>query len=493
VLFWIRRLWSGKLSRPAVIVLVMAWALEVSIVLHFGASGSIMAAVPVALTGALWGPQAGALAGLASYLVPLVGAWLDPARALPFSAYSIMETLAVIVVGSAVGVGIRQRDRAERLLADTFTFAPAGMALLGITGMIERVNPALCRITGLDEQALLRMRWCDLVCDDAEQDVAEGIARLVSGNEESRIVQCRLRGTELRKHTSVHMSVVRKPRDKPILVLVQVIDETELIESNQALRELINTKDRFLASVSHELRTPLAAAMGLACEMRDRASEMSATELAEFAAIIAQETTDLGALIDDMLLVARSTRALDRIEHGAIDLHFEAARTVETFLLPAQIKVAAPTVGDGVYALGDSRKVRQILRNLLENAHNYGGPNVSVEIGAKGREATVTVIDDGDGIDPSAVDSVFEPYRRFHERPGLTESLGIGLHVSREIARLIGGDLTYERDSGNTRFTLTLPSAVTPEQRGHEAVLISEVDLLAAAAHPDAERWYAVA
>jgi signal transduction histidine kinase len=103
--------------------------------------------------------------------------------------------------------------------------------------------------------------------------------------------------------------------------------------------------------------------------------------------------------------------------------------------------------------------VRQVLRNLVSNALKYGGTNVTVRVGYESDVAFVRVEDDGEGVEPEERETIFEPYRRAHDAPGLTASMGLGLAISRQLARLMGGDLTYTRESSLTVFTLSMPKA----------------------------------
>jgi len=84
-----------------------------------------------------------------------------------------------------------------------------------------------------------------------------------------------------------------------------------------------------------------------------------------------------------------------------------------------------------------------------------------VRIGARraGASACILVSDDGPGIPEEARDLIFEPYRQAHKERGVTASIGIGLTVSRRLARLMGGDLVYRFENGESTFELALPGA----------------------------------
>ena len=117
-----------------------------------------------------------------------------------------------------------------------------------------------------------------------------------------------------------------------------------------------------------------------------------------------------------------------------------------------EAKAAGPVV-----AWADPLRLRQILRNLLSNAERYGGTNVEIEVEHLNRFVVVRVRDDGTGVPPEHREAIFEPYVRGGGDSALPGSLGLGLAVSRRLARLMGGDLTYRWD-GSSIFELTLPT-----------------------------------
>lgn len=116
------------------------------------------------------------------------------------------------------------------------------------------------------------------------------------------------------------------------------------------------------------------------------------------------------------------------------------------------------TAANGVAALADPRRVRQIIANLLSNAAKFSPPGAAIEVAVDGNggEARVTVRDHGKGVPPEAAEVVFRKYARLGDVPGM----GLGLYVARAIARAHGGDLRLDESPGEgARFVLTLPPA----------------------------------
>lgn len=108
-------------------------------------------------------------------------------------------------------------------------------------------------------------------------------------------------------------------------------------------------------------------------------------------------------------------------------------------------------------AVGDAPRIRQILRNLLTNLDRYGGSKRRILGGVEGERVWLEVRDDGDGVSGEDSTRIFEPYASAHN--GVAGSVGLGLSVSRQLAELMGGSLTYLRDGDESVFRLELPMA----------------------------------
>lgn len=244
---------------------------------------------------------------------------------------------------------------------------------------------------------------------------------------------------------------------KPVGVIGVSYDVTDRVHATEQLRELVRSKDEFVATVSHELRTPLTAVVGFAHELRAGLSEMEDEDIAAFVDLIDEQATEVGDLVEDLLVASRFDRGAVPVDLTAVDLweQVEAVcrgrrigKVVDIERVPAEVKVFA-----------DPIRVRQIVRNLLTNADRYGGQRIVVKARSTGDATVLDVVDDGPGVPASHRAFIFEPYQRAHQIPGRTDSVGLGLTVSRQLARLMGGDLVYERTPEWSVFSLTLPAA----------------------------------
>ena len=238
-------------------------------------------------------------------------------------------------------------------------------------------------------------------------------------------------------------------------VIVALADITERKAAEEQLRRLSQSKDDLIASVSHEIRTPLTAVLGYAELLRDECDNLSEAEGAEMLEALLAQTTDVADIVEDLLVAAKADIGRLRVDHVPIDLHTQASQVLETWGpdVVARVRVS----GTSVRCIADPIRVRQIIRNIISNALRYGGENVHITVGCRESTGSVVVADDGWGIPEVDSERIFEKYQRGDQLPGLTNALGLGLGLSRHLARLMDGDITYRRVKNETLFELTLP------------------------------------
>jgi signal transduction histidine kinase len=226
-------------------------------------------------------------------------------------------------------------------------------------------------------------------------------------------------------------------------------------EAEAQLREMLRSKDRFVETIAHELRTPLAAVVGFAQVLQEEGSGLTPDDRAEMMQMLIDGGLDLTNIVDDLLVAAKAEAGTLTVARVRVDLRAQATQVLENWGQEAagQIEFIGPTV----HTIGDPARVRQILRNLISNALRYGGEQIQICVDSNASTGQVMVIDNGIGVPPEEQEAIFEPYRRAHNSPSLTASMGLGLSISRQLAQLMDGDLTYRRDPGKSIFALTLP------------------------------------
>ena len=233
-----------------------------------------------------------------------------------------------------------------------------------------------------------------------------------------------------------------------------------LEEGNRRLKSTLASKNRFLAAVSHELRTPLTAVVGFADLLRDTDSDLTVSDRHEMVNLIADQGSDLVDIIKDLLVTAQAETGELDVTLVPVNLAAQVAQVLEARQHKDRTSVTMD--GSDIRAEGDPSRVRQIIRNLLSNATKYGGETIRIALSQHGITAHLAVIDNGPGVSEVERDRIFEPFHRIPHGDETHESVGIGLAVSRDLAHLMNGNLTYRRHNNETFFELTLPAAPAP-------------------------------
>lgn len=228
-------------------------------------------------------------------------------------------------------------------------------------------------------------------------------------------------------------------------------------EAEKQLRDLLQSKDQFIATIAHELRTPLAGVVGFAQVLREGGDGLDPESRDEMIRLVAEQGMDLSNIVDDLLVAAKSEAGTLEVAQVRVDLRAQAAQVLEGWgsVVGGAIRLK---VESAAVTIGDPARVRQILRNLISNALRYGGDQIAVRIGKRGDLVFVKVEDNGPGVADEEQDRIFEPYRRAHDAAGVTASMGLGLTISRHLAEMMGGSLTYEKEPSLSIFTLTMPA-----------------------------------
>jgi protein-histidine pros-kinase len=238
--------------------------------------------------------------------------------------------------------------------------------------------------------------------------------------------------------------------------LSTIAEHEHTLRQLQSTRSEVASKDQLIRSVSHELRTPLTALLGYAELLGD--DDLEARERAAMVGTIVRQGRDLANIVEDLLTRAHVEAETLTVTSVPISLGAQAAQVVEDWK-PEERSHITTTADRGVRAEGDPARVRQIIRNLVSNAFRYGDGSVEITALANGHRAAVAVSNPGPPIPESESETIFAPYHRIKGSAPAPGGLGLGLTISRQLARMMGGDITYHRDGHCSVFTLELPAA----------------------------------
>ncbi len=328
-----------------------------------------------------------------------------------------------------------------------------GVALFGTDGKLKLFNPTFSRVWGLDAAALAE-----------EPHIREVIAHCRQFHEDQRIWdeikivttsldsgRRSLQGRLTRNDGVVlDYATVPLPDGNTLLTFVDVTAsagiEKALRERNEALIAADRLKTNFLSNVSYELRTPLTNIIGFAEAMALGIAGELAPKQVEYLQHIRTSSRDLLSIIDAIL-------DLTTIDAGAMELKLAAIDVGE--LLQATADAASEAIErrdltlniemaeDAASFVGDLKRVRQILANLLSNAVGFSDAGATIRMGARrdGHQVLLWVSDTGRGIDPDYQDKVFE---RFQARPisGGHRGPGLGLSLVKSFVELHEGQVS---------------------------------------------------
>ena len=348
-----------------------------------------------------------------------------------------------------------------RILATTLS----GFWISAEDGRLLEVNDALCRMLGYSREELLTMSIADLEAAESAAEVRGHIARIRERTLDHFVTRHRRRdGTVIDVEISVTWLDVASGR--LVVFARDVTERRRMEEALRAAKEAADSANRaksaFLANMSHEIRTPLNAILGYV-QLLQR-EPPSNPKQGHYLEVISRSGEHLLSLINDVLDVSRAEAGRVALREQPFDFR-ALLRDLETMFrtrieerglrfdvtingeLPARIR-------------GDGAKVRQVLINLVSNSLKFtttGG--IAVRALVRSSEQDLTgggeVVDSGCGIAPEDQGKVFEAFEQTHQ--GLQGGgTGLGLTISRQLARLMGGDVTLASRPGQGsvfRFT----------------------------------------
>jgi signal transduction histidine kinase len=245
----------------------------------------------------------------------------------------------------------------------------------------------------------------------------------------------------------------------------QLLAAADAAEKAQAVAEEANAaKANFLAAMSHELRTPLNAIAGytqlLEMGIRGPLTPEQQTDLTR----IKRSQEYLLGLIEQVLVFTQleaHTVAIHLEDVRLDDLLRDAENMVRPQISAKGIEYDYSTADPDLVVHADRAKTQQIVLNLITNGAKYTSPGgrVSVSSSSKNGTALVNVSDTGPGIPDKMLSHIFEPFVQLDRRLNQPrEGVGLGLTISRDLARAMGGDLVVDSELGvGSTFTLVLP------------------------------------
>jgi len=250
--------------------------------------------------------------------------------------------------------------------------------------------------------------------------------------------------------------------------VVVLLDMTERLRAESALRDADRRKDEFLAMLAHELRNPLAPIMA-AAELLVQGPAAPAV-VKQASGVIGRQARHLAGLVDDLLDVSRVARGLAVIDKSPLELGAviaEAVEQVQPLLASRGHQLELALQAPPLAVCGDAKRLVQVVANLLNNAAKYTPPGGRIRLAATAGagQARLVVSDNGIGMSRELIGRAFELFAQAERNADRAQGgLGIGLAVVRRLVELHGGEIGV-RSAGpgqGSTFTVTLPLAPAP-------------------------------
>ena len=370
-----------------------------------------------------------------------------------------------------------QRAEAERFRLDAVLEAtPVGISVADSTGRLLLVNQECKRIWGnelklsqsVDEYGDWKGWWADGSPRHGRRVEAHEwpMARALEEKESvSSIVEIEsFDSPGVRRTVFVSSAPVRRQGEGFDGAVVVVMDVTDRIRAERALKEADRRKDEFLAMLAHELRNPLAPISAAADLLRIGRPDEARIQKAS--AIISRQVAHMAGLINDLLDASRVTRGLVVLEKECLDLKqmvVDAVEQVRPLIEAREHRLALQLPPEPVLVLGDQKRMVQVFSNILINAAKFtpSGGDITLRMSVVGSDQVqVTVADNGIGMDGALLARAFDLFSQAERTSDRSQGgLGIGLALVRSLVELHGGQVAAHSDGvgKGSRLTVCLP------------------------------------
>ena len=397
-------------------------------------------------------------------------------RLLPYRAKGVADGVVLTLIDVS---GLKAAEDAlfhERYLLNSLLGSvPDAIYFKDARGRFIRLNEAMAERLGVSDPAeAIGKTAFDLPDQDAAMALhREDAAVLRSGQPQ----HYRLERRTTSNGAEAWDMVTRLPlldRDKKIVGVIAIFrDVTEQVVAKAKIDDEVRRRDQFLAMLSHELRNPLGAMVTATAMLKDSGAPHLYSRPVD---ILERQSRQMARLLDDLLEASRVTQNKIALQRRVIDLRGVAAEAAEAVRGPMAERGLDFTVDlppHPVWVDGDAARLQQVQINLLSNACKYTprGGRVALRVGVDEGGAVITVGDNGAGIPPSILDSVFDLFVQGKQTLDHSNGgLGVGLTLVRALVELHGGTVSARSDGQGkgSEFTVRLPVTTRPPAPGED-------------------------
>jgi PAS domain S-box-containing protein len=342
------------------------------------------------------------------------------------------------------------------------------------TGRLVEVNRQCCEVLGWKEDELLRKSFFDLFHTEDQFQARRDFVNIMSGKARS-FVDRRLVGREGAViFVDISASLIQLKSDTFIQVLVHDISQRKMLEqqiilqnknlqdANQRLREVDEMKTEFLANISHELRTPLSVIIAYTEALRD--GLVDENDRKHFLEVISENGENLLRLINDLLDLSKLEVSGTMLSFTLSHIHDVIRGLWPKLTAAAELKGIEISFKPGyeipvVYI--DNKRISQVVACLAQNAIKFTEKGGKVEVSTRRSDegVVIQVADTGKGIPEEQLANIFDTFRQLDGSSTRRQGgLGIGLAITKHIIELHGGRIWVESKAGaGSTFAFMIP------------------------------------
>lgn len=335
-----------------------------------------------------------------------------------------------------------------------FEAAPLAMALVGLDDRVQWANAAWCRLTGYGVEELPALTVAELTHPEDADEAAAGRRAVGAGELPAHQGEARLLRPDSR---TVWALITCSPVEGGLVV--QMVDVTDRKRLLGDLTRSNGELSSFAFLAAHELKSPLQAISGFAALLDRALGPALDPQAREYVGWIVGGAARMNVLVEDLLTYC----AVDSDDAWSEDVELAEVFAGCCGELEPEISRRGAVVSAGPLPVvtGDPTQLAQLLRNLLSNAVKFvpegRAPEVNVSAERGAEVWTVTVADNGIGVEDHSKDRIFAMFERLHPRERF-KGTGIGLSVCKRIVERRGGRIWVEANpGGGSRFRFTLP------------------------------------
>lgn len=356
----------------------------------------------------------------------------------------------------------------DQRLRQAATASAFGMGILDLAGRWLEANPAAERRLGQAAARLAGRSLADTLAFADAAGIDAALAALAGGTLPALEVEAAVAASGAPRRLRVAVAPLRDDGGRPLYLVVHLHDvpaagdgpEGRLARAEAALASLAGLQESFAHGISHDLRAPLRTVDSFSALLAAHLGDDLDDTARDYLERIRGATARMAALIDSLLELSRATRA--ELQREPVDLALLADWAHAELADADPGRRAEVAVRPGLQAMGDERLLRQLVKQLLDNAWKFSRDRDAVRIEVdgerRGERIVLEVRDHGSGFDMRYADKLFQPFQRLHG-PEQGGGNGIGLAIVRTIAERHGGRAWAQSGPGaGSTFFIELPA-----------------------------------